>query len=388
MRVILFTGKGGVGKTTVAAATALACADRGLRTVAMSTDPAHSLGDSFDVDLGDGLVEVAPGLTAQQLDPTSRLEESWGEIRSFLREVIDWAGLEGMEAEELSVVPGLDELFALTDVRTHARSPEVDVVVVDCAPTAETIRLLSLPDVLSWYMDRFFPLGRRLNRLVGPMVGRIANLPVASDEVFVATERFYERLAGVKELLADPEVSSIRLVVNPERMVVAEARRTFTYVTLFGYRVDAVVANRLLPDGVTDPWFDRWREVQAEQLGEIESGFAPVPVLRAELNDTEVVGIERLRSFAGALYGDTDPSAIMHRGDTLEFDEWQGRRVMSVPVPFSGREDVEINLIGSEMTVRIGAYRRNVSLPDSLRGRDVERAGLADGKLRVVFGAE
>ena len=385
MRVILFTGKGGVGKTTVAAATAVACAERGLRTVVMSTDPAHSLADCFGVDLDDGLTAIAEHLVAQQLDSTTRMEESWEEIRSFLQEILDWSGLDGMEAEELSVIPGLDELFALTDVRTHAASGAFDVVIVDCAPTAETIRLLSLPEVLSWYMDRIFPLGRRLNRLVGPIVGRFANVPVASDEVFAATERFYERLSGIRELLSDPEVTSLRLVVNPEKMVVAEARRTFTYVSLFGYRVDAVVANRILPDDVTDPWFDRWREVQADQLAEIDSGFAPTPILRLPLASTEVVGIDRLRELAARLYGELAPESVLHTGDGLRFTRWEDRHVVSVPVRVEGPDDVEVNLIGGELVIRIGPYRRNVALPDSLRRRPVERAALVDGTLRVIF---
>jgi arsenite/tail-anchored protein-transporting ATPase len=255
MRVLLFTGKGGVGKTTTAAATALAAANDGLRTAIMSTDPAHSLADSFGVELGDELVEVAPKCFAQQLDAQARMESSWGEIRDYLRGVFDWAGLDDVEAEELSVVPGLDEVFALGDIKTHAESGEWDVLVVDCAPTAETIRLLSLPDILAWYMERVFPMGRRMNRMIGPVLSRVTNLPVAGDEVFGASRRFYDRLDGVKELLADASVTSVRLVVNPERMVIAEARRTYTYLSLFGYRVDAVVANRLLPDEITDPWF-------------------------------------------------------------------------------------------------------------------------------------
>ena len=388
MRVILFTGKGGVGKTTVAAATAVQCAERGLRTVIMSTDPAHSLADSFGVELDDGLTAVAPLLAAQQLDATTRMEESWEEIRGFLQEIFAWSGLDGLEAEELAVIPGLDELFALTDVRTHASSGDFDVVIVDCAPTAETIRLLSLPEVLSWYMDRLFPLGRRLNKLVGPMLGRLAGVPVASDEVFEATERFHQRLAGIRELLSDPEVTSLRLVVNPEKMVVAEARRTFTYVSLFGYRVDAVVANRVLPDDVTDPWFDRWREVQAEQLAEIDTAFAPTPILRLPLAPTEVIGLERLSELADQLYGDAAAEAVLHDGDGLSFARWEDRHVVSVPVHLDEPGELEVNLVGGELVIRIGPYRRNVALPDSLRRRPVERAALDDGTLRVIFEAD
>src|SRR5688500_15615521 len=261
-RILLFTGKGGVGKTTTAAATALRCADDGLRTIVLSTDPAHSLADAFDVELGPLPVEVVPNLFGQQLDSQDRLEDAWQDIQGYLLEVFAWAGLEGVEAEELSVLPGLDEVFALADIREHAESGQWDVVVVDCAPTAETLRLLSLPEVLSWYMARIFPTARKVNRVVSPVLSRVTQLPAPGDAVFGALARFYARLAGVRELLTDARRTSVRLVVNPERMVIAEAKRTYTYLSLFGYRVDGVVANRLLPDAITDPWFDAWKSTQ------------------------------------------------------------------------------------------------------------------------------
>jgi arsenite-transporting ATPase len=386
VRILLFTGKGGVGKTTTAAATALACADRGQRTLVVSTDPAHSLADAFDVELGHQPGPVVEHLWAQQLDATERMEESWGEIQGWLEEVFAWAGLDEVEAEELAVLPGLDEVFALADIRAHAESGEWDVLVVDCAPTAETIRLLSLPDVLSWYMERLFPMGRRVNKVVAPVLGRLTSLPVAGDDVFAATRRFYDRLDGVKELLSDPETTSVRLVVNPERMVIAEARRTYTYLSLFGYRVDAVVANRLLPDTVTDPWFDRWRALHAEHLGAIEEGFAPLPVLTATLADDELVGVERLRGFAAGLYGDEDPAAVRHQGEPMKVTRRNGKHVLSLALPFADRDELELGRRGEELLVRVGPYRRAVLLPDSLRGRPVEGAKLRAGTLAVTFG--
>ncbi|MGH9273953.1 MAG: ArsA family ATPase, partial [Acidimicrobiales bacterium] len=296
-RILLFTGKGGVGKTTVAAATALRCADAGLRTVVLSTDPAHSLSDAFDLPLGPLASPVTDSLWGQQLDAQERMEESWHDIQGWLREVFAWAGVDGLEAEELSVIPGLDEVFALADIKQYAESGEWDVVVVDCAPTAETIRFLSLPDILSRYMERLFPVGRRVNKMVSPVLSRVTSLPVAGDDVFSAVSRFYDRLDGVREILMDPEQTSVRLVVNPDRMVIAEARRTYTYLSLFGYRVDAVVANRLLPDAVADPWFERWKELHNEHLRTIEDGFAPLPVLKVELAPPELVGLDALRSF-------------------------------------------------------------------------------------------
>jgi arsenite/tail-anchored protein-transporting ATPase len=384
-RILLFTGKGGVGKTTTAAATALRCADAGKRTIVLSTDPAHSLGDAFDAELGDLAVEVSDGLWGQQLDAQERMEESWEDIQGWLMEVFRWAGVDALEAEELSVVPGLDEVFALADIKRYAESGDWDVVVVDCAPTAETIRFLSLPDVLARYMERLFPVGRRLNKVVSPLLGRITDLPVAGDGVFEATQRFYDRLDGVREILTDPERTSVRLVVNPERMVIAEARRTYTYLSLFGYRVDAVVANRLLPDEVSDPWFERWKALHAEHLETIEAGFAPLPVLRVPLSPTELVGLDSLRAFADVLYGDGDPSARLHAGEGLRIERRAGKTVLVLELPFAAKDELELGRRDDELLVKVGPYRRAVLLPDSLRRRAITDASLRRGRLRVSF---
>lgn len=370
----------------MAASTALRCADGGARTLVMSTDPAHSLGDSFDVYLGSTPTAITPMLYGQQLDATERMENEWGDIQAYLTEVFSWAGAEGIEAEELSVPPGLDELFSLTDIKTFADSGEWDVLVVDCAPTAETIRLLSLPDLLEFYMERVFPMGRRINRLVSPVLRRATSLPIAGDDVFSATHRFYERLEGVKRVLSDRETTSVRLVVNPERMVIAEARRTYTYLSLFGYRVDAVLANRLLPADVTDPWFEGWRSSQAEHLVEIEDGFAPLPVLRAELAREELVGLERLRAFARELYGTIDPAAILHEGEPFRIEQVADGFELVQELPFADHDDLEVGRRDHELLLRIGPYRRCFALPDSLRRRQVTGAQLRDGVLRVTFG--
>jgi arsenite-transporting ATPase len=387
VRVLLFTGKGGVGKTSVAAATALRCADAGLRTLIISTDPAHSLADSFGQPLGGEPTAISDRLSGQQLDSQERMEDSWGEIQNWLVDVFNWAGVEAIEAEELAVVPGLDEVFALGDIKTHAESGLWDILVVDCAPTAETIRLLSLPDILAWYMERVFPAGRRLNRMIGPVLSRVTSLPVAGDEVFGASRRFYDRLDGVKEILADPEITSVRLVVNPERMVIAEARRTYTYLSLFGYRVDAIVANRLLPAEITDPWFDRWKAAHEEHLETIADSFSPLPVLQARLAADELVGLDRLRAFGDEVYGSADPASVLHDSDPLRIKMKGDTYVLTQELPFADRDDLEVGRRGDELLVRIGPYRRAIVLPDSLRRREITSARLRKGKLRVVFAA-
>ena len=388
MRILLFTGKGGVGKTTTAAATALACADAGLRTVIVSTDPAHSLADAFDVELGDLAVEVVPGLWGQQLDAQARMEDTWGEIRAWLLEVFQWAGVAAIEAEELAVVPGLDEIFALADIKAYADSGRWDVVVVDCAPTAETLRLLSLPEVLRWYMDRVFPMSRKVNKVVSPLLGRVAGLPVPGDDVFGSASRFYDRLDGVRELLTDTARTSVRLVVNPERLVVAEARRTHTYLSLFGYRVDAVVANRLLPDAIEDPWFAEWKARHAEHLATIEEGFAPLPILRAELAPGELVGVEALRGFGERLYAEVDPAGVLHPGEPLSVQRRGSTLELTLELPFADRDDLELGRRDDELLIRVGSHRRALLLPDSLRRRPVGAASLRDGVLRVAFAGE
>jgi arsenite-transporting ATPase len=384
-RVLLFTGKGGVGKTTVAAATALRCADAGRRTLVLSTDAAHSLGDAFEHELDDQPLRLRDGLWAQQLDATARLEESWAGVQDYLAELFGWAGLATIEAEELAVIPGLDEIFALGDIRTHAESGQWDVIVVDCAPTAETIRLLSLPDVLAWYMQRVFPASRTVTGLLRPLLTRVSSIPIAGDDVFDATRRLYDRLDGVRELLTDGNRTSVRLVVNPERMVIAEARRTATYLSLFGYRMDAVIANRLLPAGISDPWFKAWKETHAEHLEAIEAGFAPVPVLRAELAPDELVGTAALAGFAEALYADQDPAAVLHDGEPMHVEKRDGCHVLSMHLPFAERDELELGRRGTELLIRVGPYRRALVLPDTLRRRTVAGAKLKGGRLEVSF---
>ena len=390
MRTVLFTGKGGVGKTSVAAATAIAAARAGKRTLVVSTDAAHSLSDSIDAPLGNTptAVRAVPGLHGLQVDACERLEDAWADVAGYLIELFGWAGVDAVEAEELATLPGLEEVFALTAIEEQAASGAWDALIVDCAPTAETVRLLSLPDILGWYVDRVFPATRTMARIARPLMSRIAQLPpVANDQVFTALERLLGRLDRVRLLLADEQHTTLRLVVNPERMVVAEARRTATYLALFGYRVDAVVANRLLPQAVSDPWFDAWRATHAEQLAAIEDGFAPVPVLRADLAQEELVGVERLTAFAETLYGELDPMAVLHTGPGLEISRTPTGSMLRLPLPFCDHDELEVGRRDGELLVRVGPYRRAVGLPDSLRRRPVVGAGLEDGWLRVDFGA-
>lgn len=386
MRILLVTGKGGVGKTTVAAATALRAADLGHRTLVMSTDPAHSLADAFAVELGDDPTAVVPGLDGQQIDAQRRLETHWGTVRDYLADLFDWGGAHGIAAEELVVFPGMDELFALAEVQDHVAAGRYDTIVVDCAPTAETLRLLSLPDVLGWYMEKLFPLERRVARVVRPVLSRMVSMPLPGDEVFRAGEGFYGRIEGVRRVLADPEITSARLVMNLEKMVVAEARRTYTYLGLFGYAVDAAVVNRIIPEAVTDPYFKRWRELQGEHLATVEDAFSDLALLRLRLFDEEMVGVDRLRLVGDELYQGHDPTARLAVSTPFRMFEEGAEVVLALRLPLAERGEVDVVRHHDEVYVTVGPYRRSLLLPDSLRRREVIGARLTGGELWVRFG--
>ena len=382
---MLFTGKGGVGKTTVAAATAVRAAARGSRTLVLSTDPAHSLADSFEVPIGGQPTEIAPRLWGQQIDAQDRLEENWREIQDYFIQVMNWAGTETIQAEELTVLPGLDEIFALIDVKNHVESGNYDVIVVDCAPTAETLRLLSLPEIMNWYIDRIFPVQRRAVKAVRPILTRTTSLPIAGDAVFAAVERLHRNLESVHEILTDEKVSSVRLVVNPEKMVISEARRTYTYLGLFGYRVDAVVVNRIIPADVTDPYFGKWKDIQAEHLATVHESFEPVPILEARLFDREMIGVPLLEEMADEVYRGLDALAVLYHDDPIRVKRRGSGYVLTLRLPFVSRDDMDVHRRGDELYVRVGSYKRNLVLPQSLKRMTVREAHFAGDHLEILF---
>jgi arsenite-transporting ATPase len=386
VRIVLVTGKGGVGKTTVAASTALAAADAGYRTLVTSTDPAHSLADAIAVRLESEPTPIVDRLAGQQIDTQRQLDRYWGAIRRQLMDVLNWGGAAGIEAEEFLVFPGMDELFALLEVNRHARSGDYDVIVVDCAPTAETLRLLSLPEVLSWYFEKVLPTERRIMKAARPLLSRLTDLPLPEDEVFTAAQSIFESIDAVKELMSQPKITSARLVVNPEKMVIDEARRTYSYLGLFGYGVDGVVVNRVLPDLVADPYFERWRTIQKGHLNEIDDAFADVPRLELRLFDDEMVGIDRLRLMAHELYGDSDPIHDFEARSPFHIREVDGSVMMELDLPLVEKSDLDVFRHGHELYVRLGPYRRSFILPDALHRREVTRARLDGGVLQVTFG--
>jgi arsenite-transporting ATPase len=385
MRILLFTGKGGVGKTTVAAATAVRAAKAGLRTVVTSTDPAHSLADSFGVPLGDELTQVRPNLWAEQIDAQARLEANFRDIQEHVISLLNWMGVDSVEAEELSVIPGLDEIFALTDMRRHTDAGKYDVLIIDCAPTAETLRLLSLPEVMNWYIERIFPIHRGVTKTIRPVLTRMTSMPIPDDRIFAAVERLHRNLEAVRRLLTDEKTASVRLVVNPEKMVIAEARRTYTYLSLFGYRVDAVVVNRIIPDEVNDAYFAKWKRIHAEHLETIEESFAPVPILRAKLFDQEMVGLDLLDLMGDEVYGDLDAMAVLHRDDPITVRKRGDWYVLTMRLPFAERKGLDIYRKADELYVRVGSYKRNLILPHALQRLEVKQARFTDEGIEIRF---
>lgn len=389
MRVLLFTGKGGVGKTTSAAATAALAAANGLRTLVLSTDPAHSLGDALAVKLGGEPTEIAPLLFGQQVDAQQRFEESWTEISGYLSKLLDASGVDPLEAEEMAVLPGAEEILALLEVRSQATSGNFDLVVVDCAPTAETLRLLALPEALSWYMERVFPMERRLVRVMRPVLTRVSGgMPMPKDNVFSAIERLHDDLREVRALLIDANTTAVRLVLTPEAVVVAEARRTLTSLSLYGYRVDAVIANRLMPTGGDDPWRQSWVAAQAVQMERVDESFAPLPIFIGPYQPSEPVGIEALLEHAKTLYAGTDPNAVPTAREPMSVERAGTGYDLRLALPLADPDGVDLRRRGDDLVVTVGSQRRVLSLPSALRKCVVGGASLHDGDLVVHFEPE
>ncbi|MBD8869159.1 ArsA family ATPase [Nocardioides donggukensis] len=384
MRILLFTGKGGVGKSTVAAGTAALAASRGQRTLVLSTDAAHSLADAFGTPVGAEPTEVAEHLFVQQVDAQRLFEQSWADIQGYLLTVLDVAGVDPVAAEELTVIPGAEEVLALLELRQHALSGEWDVIVVDCAPTAETLRLLALPEALGWYMQRVFPFERRVVKALKPVLTKAAGVPMPEDSVFDAVERLHAELDQVRALLSGDD-ASVRLVLTPEAVVLAEARRSFTTLSLFGYRVDGVVANRVFPDGAGDPWREGWVAAQARVLEEVEESFAAVDRWRSVYRPGEPVGVEALRTLAEDLYDGSDPLASPSGPRPLTVERTPGGAVLRLALPFVTRGEVDLARHGDELVVTVASYRRLLSLPTGLARHRVAGARVEEGALQVRF---
>ena len=383
-RVVVYTGKGGVGKTSVAAATALLCAERGLRTLVVSTDVAHSLGDAFDRKVTNVPTRLGRGLWAQETDAYEAIRASWGAIQEYFANVFKWRGLDDVRAEEMTLIPGLDEIASLLQIVDHVDGGRYDIVVVDAAPTGETVRLLSFPEAARWWLERILPIQRRAARLARPMLRRVTTMPVPEDRFFRSGEDLFRKLDRMNQLLSDTEMTSLRIVLNLEKMVIAEALRSFTYFHLFGYVTDLVVCNRVLPDDA-GPYFAAWHDAQRRYLPQVQESFAPVPVREVPFMPHEVVGIETLRELGVALFGKDDPAAFYYRGRPYRVERENGGFALSLELPFASRGDLDIRRSRDELVVQVGSWRRNLILPRILVDIPTRDAQLRDGVLRVYF---
>lgn len=386
MRVLLYTGKGGVGKTSVSAATALRCADLGYRTLIMSTDPAHSLADSFAQPIGGEPTPLADNLFGLEIDPFREIEENWATVKDYLSTLFASQGIDDIVAEELSIFPGMDELFSLLKIRQFYEQNAYDVIVVDCAPTGATLRLLHFPEMTSWYMRKLFRIERKVVGTIRRFTDEIFSVPLPGDEFYDTVERLYKRVGDMKSVLADLNVTSIRLVLNPEKMVIEETRRAYTYLNLFGFVCDAVIANKVLPEEVTDEYFSEWKASQQRYLEEVEASFGELAIFKVRLYEKEVVGIEALRQMAQDLYGDRDPTErfsdtkqmkIVKRGK----DYW-----LELNLPFTEKGEINLLRKGDELIIKVGAVKRHLVLPHILAKQEAKGAKFENGLLKIRFG--
>jgi arsenite-transporting ATPase len=384
-RTILYTGKGGVGKTSVAAATALSIARSGLRTVVLSTDPAHSLSDSLEAELGPQPVPVADNLWAQEVQAEAELERNWQAVQRWMSTLLADRGVDQILAEELTVPPGMDEMFSLLQLKKHHTAGHFDVIIVDCAPTGETLRLLSFPEVARWWLDKVFPWERRLMSAARPLARTMLDLPLPGNDVLSEVQRLVSNLVDMSEILRDRQRASIRIVMNPERMVVREAQRTFTYLNLYGYLTDAVVVNRVFPDDVAGGYFSAWRDVQQRQLDFVEEAFAPVPVLRAPFFEQEVMGLEMLTRLGEEVFGERPAGELQYRDLSQELVMANGSAELRLRIPFVEKADIELKKIALEMVVRVGTHKRNIILPSPMAAYRPREARLEQGLLTVRF---
>jgi arsenite-transporting ATPase len=383
------TGKGGVGKTSVAAATGLRCAELGYKTLVLSTDPAHSLADSFDMDLGHDPRLVKPNLWGAELDALMELEGNWGAVKRYITQVLQARGLDGVQAEELAILPGMDEIFGLVRMKRHYDEGIYDVLIIDSAPTGTALRLLSLPEVGGWYMRKFYKplqgISAALRPLVEPIFRPIAGFSLPDREVMDAPYEFYEQIEALEKILTDNTVTSVRLVTNPEKMVIKESLRAHAYLSLYNVATDLVVANRIIPEEVTDPFFKRWKENQQQYKQEIHENFRPLPVKEIPLYSEEMCGLPALERLKETLYAGEDPSQVYHKETTVKIVQNNNLYTLELYLPGIAKDQIQLSKTGDELNVRIGNHRRNMVLPQALAALQPSGAKMEDDYLKIKF---
>lgn len=378
MRIILFTGKGGVGKTTISAATALRTAELGYKTLVISTDPAHSLSDSLDTLLKDKPVKIKNNLYAQEIDTQKEMEENWGMVQEHVATLLEVRGMDNVVAEELAIIPGLEELFSLIEIKEHCDKKEYDILIVDSAPTGSSLRLLSFPEVLNWYVKNIFNIQKPQKKVYK------SSRPDSS--IVGMVENIYYRIDGLRDILLNQNQTTVRIVVNPEKMVIKEAQRGYTYLNLFGLAVDAVMVNKILPEELDDEYFEKWKETQKKHLQLIREYFEPLPIFEIKLFEQELVGEKLLSKFTKDIYGRQDPAKIFFEDKPVEFLKDDGGFLIKVKLPFVERKQLDLLQRGDELIIKVGAYKHSIVLPQALVGEVPREAKIKEDKLHIYFG--
>lgn len=384
-RIILYTGKGGVGKTTVAAATALLAAKKGYKVLVISTDAAHSLGDSFDMELGPEPKEIMPNLFAQEVDVYYSVEKYWGKLTEYLQSLLRWLKVDEILTEEFSILPGMEEVSSFLWVYHHFQDELYDVIIVDSAPTGETLRLLSLPDVARWWIVKVFPIERKVIKVIRPAMKVVTDMPLPEDHTYDAIEELFDKLDSIHNTFSNPDITSIRLVLNLEKMVIKETQRAYTYLNLYGYPVDSVIINRTMPKELEHPFFEEWKKTQLGYREEVEELFSPIPTFEAKLFSKEVLGMNSLEEFGLNLFSKKDPIRIFFKGKPYEIIKEGGSYQLLLKLPFVSKEEIKLFQIKDELTIQIENHRRNILLPRFLADLPVKEAKYQDEMLRIIF---
>jgi len=385
MRVIIYTGKGGVGKTSVSAATALRSAALGHKTIVISTDAAHSLSDSLEIQLSGEVTHISENLDGLEVDIQHELETKWSEIQQFFADFLASQGIEAVTAKEMAVFPGMELVSALLYVWEFNRTKEYDVVVMDTAPTADTLRLLAFPDIADWYFERIFHVIKNVLRLARATIGRVVSTPLPSDRFLEDIEVLRTKIRAVREILVDPEVTSIRLVVNPEKMVISETQRAYTYLCLYGYTVESIIVNRILPEEARQSYFEEKLREQKGHLRTIDEAFSPLKMFKAGLMPREVLGRAALVNLAEEMFDGEDPTKVFSLESPMRMFDEDGNSVLAVKLPFLMNQNVELYTRGDNLTLQLGAFKKSISLPYVMTNKKVLSAEWAEGWLNIKF---